>query len=149
MAQFYNNIKYTAIFFITLLVFASSGMALFPGSVLCISGNDRVFLEFGYCSHIHCYKSQDFNGANSRSINLPDQQNTADQCQDIPGTLSSLKVNSASTRPFFHTSGAATYGSSIVPSIFVHNSLNVAGNRLLRTYEPPFSLSLCTTVLLI
>ena len=145
MVQFFNNIKYTAIFFIMLLVFASSCMALFPSSVLCISGKDHVAIEFEHDDHVPLFEFSESALANSQSIlEITPQQGTGDRCSDTPIPLSFLKKSVTSFQPIPSKFWASTYGMPTSLSRSCLDALYVNDRSHLRSFQTSTSLSIQT-----
>ena len=150
MVQFFNNIKYTAIFFIALLVFASSCMALFPSSVICISGNDHVAIEFEHDDHVPLSEFSDSSSANSQSIlGITPKQGTGDRCSDTPIPLSFLRKSVTSFQPIPFKIGTLAYGMPTSLSRSCLDALYVNDRPHLGSFQTSTSLSIQTTVLLI
>jgi hypothetical protein len=144
------NRRYTAVLLITLFVFASSGMTLYSGVVLCVHGSDHVALEFEHNGHVSLSEYPGSAPANPQSIfMMASQQEAADRCLDIPVSVSLASQSATSAHP--------SQSTTVTPACVAFTSLSSSCRDALyvvgRPYPPWFQTStfssLLTTVLLI
>jgi hypothetical protein len=145
MLQFCNR-RYTAVLLITLFVFASSGMTLYSGVVLCVSGSDHVALEFEHNGHVSL---SGYPGSPQSMFIMASQQEAADRCLDIPVSVSLASQSATSAYPSQSTTVTPACVASPSLSSSCPDALYVVGRPHTPWFQTsPFS-SLRTTVLLI